>query len=75
MALRTGRNAYAEIVQKDDGVNKSHSAGHHRVTWPVCGEHGRGLHVGYFHETAVWKCAGGTTDGHVVSAIDPAVQL
>lgn len=48
---------------------------HHRVTWPVCGEHGRGLHVGYFHETAVWKCAGATTDGHVVSAIDPAVQL
>ncbi|MGI5398113.1 hypothetical protein ACQEVG_01375 [Streptomyces sp. CA-135486] len=47
---------------------------HHRVTWPVCGEHDRGMHVGYFHETAVWKCAGGTTDGHVVRAIDPAVQ-
>ncbi|MFJ1732903.1 hypothetical protein [Streptomyces sp. NPDC088254] len=48
---------------------------HHRVTWPVRSEHDRGLHVGYFHETAVWKCTGGTTDGHVVRAIDPAVQL
>ncbi|MFQ6148159.1 hypothetical protein ACLMNJ_34700 [Streptomyces seoulensis] len=48
---------------------------HHRVTWPVCGEHDRGLHVGYFHETAVWKCTGGIAKGHVVRAIDPAVQL
>ncbi|MFJ3786321.1 hypothetical protein [Streptomyces sp. NPDC090093] len=48
---------------------------HHRVTWPVCGEHDRGLHVGYFHETPVWTCTGGTTEGHVVRAIDPAIQL
>ncbi|MEU8763713.1 hypothetical protein [Streptomyces sp. NPDC048659] len=48
---------------------------HHRVTWPVCGEHGRGLHVDYLFDTAVWRCAGGATDGHVVRAIDPAVQL
>ncbi|MFD3590634.1 hypothetical protein [Streptomyces sp. NPDC058683] len=48
---------------------------HHRVAWPICGDHGRGLHVGYFHETAVWKCTGGTAEGHVVRAIDPAVHL
>ncbi|MFE2260634.1 hypothetical protein [Streptomyces griseosporeus] len=48
---------------------------HYRVTWPVCPEHDRGLHVAYARETAVWRCAGGTGDGHVVRAIDPAVQL
>ncbi|MFE7514227.1 hypothetical protein ACFU8I_23815 [Streptomyces sp. NPDC057540] len=47
---------------------------HHRVTWPVCGEHGRGLHVDHVHETPVWTCTGGSTDGHVVRAIDPAAQ-
>ncbi|MFF9839228.1 hypothetical protein [Streptomyces sp. NPDC013740] len=48
---------------------------HYLVTWPVCGEHRRGLHVDYVHETPVWTCTGGTKDGHVVRAIDPAVQL
>lgn len=49
--------------------------GHYHMVWPVCGQHGRGLHVGYFHETAVWKCMGGTADGHVARAIDPAIRL
>ncbi|MEU4653840.1 hypothetical protein AB0G32_07845 [Streptomyces sp. NPDC023723] len=48
---------------------------HHRVAWPVCDQHGRGLHVTYFHETAVCECTGGTAGGHVVRAIDPADQL
>ncbi|MFI0539050.1 hypothetical protein ACH3VS_09230 [Streptomyces sp. WSLK1-3] len=52
-----------------DGVQEFMMS-HHRVTWPVCGDHGRGLHVGYVHETAVWNCAGGAAEGHVVRAID-----
>ncbi|MEU3612806.1 hypothetical protein ABZ725_10915 [Streptomyces sp. NPDC006872] len=48
---------------------------HYQMVWPVCDHHGRGLHTDYFHETAVWKCTAGISDGHVVRAIDPAVQL
>ncbi|MES9506919.1 hypothetical protein ABWJ92_10985 [Streptomyces sp. NPDC000609] len=48
---------------------------HHRVVWPICGDHSLGLHAGYFHETAVWKCTGGTAEGHVVRVIDPAAHL
>jgi hypothetical protein len=45
---------------------------HHHTVWPVCDEHGRGLHVGYSHETAVWECKGGATGGHTARVIDPA---
>ncbi|MEU3185137.1 hypothetical protein ABZ707_13185 [Streptomyces sp. NPDC006923] len=48
---------------------------HYRLVWPVCGDHDCGLHVGYIHETAVWRCKGGITGGHVERAIDPAVQI
>ncbi|MFF5563742.1 hypothetical protein ACFY7Z_16830 [Streptomyces sp. NPDC012623] len=48
---------------------------HYRVVWPVCADHKCGLHVGFFHETAVWTCKAGITSGHVVRAIDPAVRL
>lgn len=46
---------------------------HYGMVWPVCIEHGRGLHVGYSHETAVWECKGGIAGGHTVRAIDPAI--
>ncbi|MFE9765976.1 hypothetical protein ACFYPC_15860 [Streptomyces sp. NPDC005808] len=49
--------------------------GHYRMVWPVCGQHGLGLHVGYLQEAAVWKCKGEGSGGHVVRAIDSAVQL
>ena len=48
---------------------------HYYTVWPVCGDHGCGLHAGYFHETAVWECKGGLAGGHVVRAIDPAIRL
>lgn len=44
------------------------------TVWPVCSSHAFGLHVDYFHETPVWKCNGGPADGHVVKAIDPAIE-
>ncbi|MFF1444605.1 hypothetical protein [Streptomyces sp. NPDC058295] len=49
--------------------------GHYGVVWPVCDRHGFGLHVDFLHDTAVWHCAGESSDGHTVRAVDPAVPL
>ncbi|MGW7478652.1 hypothetical protein ACWGH8_08750 [Nonomuraea muscovyensis] len=35
--------------------------------WPVCATHGRGLHAGYEHRMAVWRCTGDGT--HTVAPV------
>ncbi|MFJ4691386.1 hypothetical protein [Streptomyces sp. NPDC088766] len=40
--------------------------------WPVCGEHGLGMHAGQEDGRAVWRCAGGVAPGgpaHVRAAV------
>ncbi|MFD9874587.1 hypothetical protein [[Kitasatospora] papulosa] len=48
---------------------------HYRIVWPVCENHRKGLHVGYFRGISVWRCREGRAGGHVVRAIDPAARL